>query len=113
MPMNTLLIRSDGLHTQAAFVHHKLLAVACPAGCRNVAVMHSRLGIARRQQFMRAAMAVQACGRICVFLSCSNGVQATIVGGLLIRVTWGAGDWLRPCVVRSALYVSVAIHAGE
>ena len=113
MPMNTLLIRSDRLHTQAALDHDQLLAVACPAGCRNVGVVRSRLGIASRQQFMRAAVAVYACGRICIPLSCGSGMQAAIVDGLLVRVTFGAANSLRRCVVHSARYIRVAIHAGE
>ena len=62
---------------------------------------------------MRTAMAVDASGRIVVSVFHCFGVEATVVGGLLIGVTGGAGNFFRRGFVRGALNVSMAIHAGE
>jgi len=79
----------------------------------NVRVMHARLGIARRQQFMRAAVAVNTAGRLAVAALHGFAMEAAIVGCLLVGVAAGASDPFRCRLVRRTGYISVAVHAGE
>src|SRR5215468_5006035 len=62
---------------------------------------------------MRAAVAVDACGCMGVSSYHGLGMQTAIVGGLLIRVAGGAGDFLGRRFVSEALDVSVAVDACE
>ena len=111
--VNALLVGRDHLRALSAVFHHKLLAVAGSAGRGNVGVMHARFGIAGRQQFVRAAVAIDAGGGLAVASLHGLAVEAAIVGSLLVGVAGGAGDFLRRSFVRGALYVGVAVHAGE
>lgn len=113
MPMNALLIGSDHLLALAAIFHHEFLAVAGSAGCGNIGVMYARPGIARGQQFMRAAVAINASGGVSV--ACLDGfaVEAAIVGCLLIGVAASAGDLPGGVLMCGAFNVGMTIHAGE
>jgi hypothetical protein len=113
MSVHALFIRGHGLHTQAAFLHDELLAVTCPASCRNVAVMDARLGVAGRQQLMWTSVAVDASGGVVIPTFDRLGVKTALVGSLLIGVAGGTGDSLRRSFMRGILYVRVAIHARE
>jgi hypothetical protein len=113
VPVYALLIRSDHLCALAAVGHYKLLAVACAAGSRNVDVTHAGLRICRRKQFVWAAVAVDAGGGVRVPALKRFGVMTAIIGGLLIGVTCGATDLFGSGFVGGALYVGMAIHAGE
>jgi len=113
MTVNALLIRSDRLHTQAALFHHKLLAVTGSAGCRNVGVVHARLGITCRQQCMRASVAIDTSSRLVVPAHRRLRMIAALIRGLLFSVTCGAGNSLRRPLMKRALYIRVAIHTGE
>jgi hypothetical protein len=75
--------------------------------------MHARLGIARRQQRVRAAVTVDAIGGIIVSAFDGLGMEAALVGSLLVGVAGGARDPLRRSFMRGVLYVRVAIHTSE
>jgi hypothetical protein len=75
-------------------------------------VVHARFRIARRQQFVRAAVAIDAGG--CVHASMRLfRVEAAIIRGLLIGVALPAGDFLRCGFVCQVFNIGVAIHASE
>ncbi|OLC93747.1 MAG: hypothetical protein AUH86_16030 [Acidobacteria bacterium 13_1_40CM_4_58_4] len=76
-------------------------------------MVDSRFGIARRQKFVRAAVAVDTSGCLAVSRLDCFGMEAALVRGLLIGVAGSTGDlgWRGP--VRRCLEVSVAIHAGK
>src|SRR3974390_554794 len=106
--VDTHLIRSRHLRALTAILHYEFLAVA-GAACRgNVGVVHARLGIARRQQFMRAAVAVNTAGRLAVAALHGFAMEAAIVGCLLVGVAAGASDPFRCRLVRRTGYISVA-----
>ena len=111
--MHALLIGGDHLLALAAVRHHKLLAVACAASGRNVGVTYARFWIGRRQQFVRAAVAVDA--RRCIVISSRNGlgVVTAVVSRLLVSVAGRTTDFFGSRLVRGALYVGVAIDAAE
>ena len=111
--VNTLLVRSDRLHSQSTLFHYEFLAVTRAACRRDVDVIDAGFGVARRQQFMRAAVAIDTRCRIRVSTFYRPGVQAAVVGGLLVRMAGRAGDMLRRGFVRSALYIRVTVHASE
>jgi hypothetical protein len=112
MPVYALLIRRDHPRALPAILHDKFLAVARTASRRNVRVVHARFRIARRQQFVRAAVAIDAGG--CVHASMRRfRVEAAIIPGLLIGVALRAGDFLRCGFVGRAFNIGVAIHASE
>src|SRR6185437_13173145 len=113
MPMHALLIRSDHLRALAAVGHYELLAVAYAAGSRNVGVAQAGFRICGRKQLVRAAVAVDAGGGVRVPALNRFSVMTAIIGGLLIGVTIGATDLFGSGFVRGALYVRVAIHAGQ
>lgn len=97
----------------AAIGHDEFLAVTRAASRRNVGVTYARFRIGRRQQFVRAAVAIHAGGGVCVSAGHRFGVMAAIVGGLLVGVASGAADLLWRGFVRGALYIGVAVHAGK
>lgn len=113
MPVNTLLVRGNHLRALAAIGHDELLAVACAAGGRNVAVMHTRFRIASREQFVRTSMTVHASGGVAVAGLQGFTVEAAIIGGLLVGMAGRAADFLRSGFVRGSFYVGMAIHTGE
>ena len=113
MSVNALLIGSDHLRALTPIGHYKLLAVACAAGSRNVGVTHAGFRICGRKQFVWAAVAVDAGGGVRVPALNRFSVMTAIIGGLLIGVTSGATDLFGSGFVCGALYVGVAIHAGE
>ena len=91
--MNAQFIRGDHLFALSAVVHHKFLAVTCAASGRNVGVMYARFRVAGRQQFMRAAVAVNASGRLAVSSRHCLSVEAAIVGSLLIGMAGRTADF--------------------
>src|SRR5262249_53350182 len=107
------LVRSNHLHAEPVLLHHKLLAMARAAGCRDVGMVDTRFRITGRQQFVRAAVAVHAggCGSIADLRRLA--VKTSVIGGLLVRMAGRAGDSLWSGFVRSALYVRVAVDAGK
>ena len=111
--VHALLVRSDHLRALAAILHYEFLAVTCAAGRGDVGVVYLRLRIARRQQLVRAAVAIHAGGRAKVAALDSFAVEAAIIGGLFVGMAGGATDFLWSVFVRGALYVSVTIHAGK
>ncbi len=58
-------------------------------------------------------MAIYAGGRVRISISDCFSMKAAIVGGLFVRMASGAGNFLGSGFVGRALYVCVAIHAGE
>lgn len=112
VPMNAFLIRRDHLRALAAIFHHKFLAVAGAAGRWNIGVMHARLGIARREQFMWAAVAIDAGGSVHAS-SDGPGMKAAIVCGLLIGVTARTADFLGRGFMNRTFDVVMAIDAGK
>ena len=113
LAVNALLVGGEGSGADAARRHHELLAVASAAGLRNVGARDLRLGIAGRQHLVHAAVAVLALGHVGVAGGRGLGVNAVIVGGLLISVAGGAHRLDRRGVVRKGLDVGVAIGAAE
>ena len=113
MSVDTLLVRCHHLGALSAVLHYKFLAVARAAGRGNVGMMHARLRIAGRQQLMRAAVAIDAGGRLAVASLDGLAVEAAIVRSLLVRVAGGACDFQRRSFVRGTLDVGVAVHAGK
>lgn len=111
--VHALLVGSDHLRALSAIRHDEFLAVASAAGCRNIGMVNLRLRIARWQKFVRAAVAIDT-GR-CMRVSALRGfgVEAAIVGGLLVSVARSACDLLRSRLVRGRLHVGMAIHAGK
>jgi hypothetical protein len=106
-------IGEEWLRTVPAGFHHELLAVARATGDGDVGMVDSRFGIARRQKFVRAAVAVDTSGCLAVSRLDCLGMEAALVRGLLISVAGSTGDlgWRGP--VRRGLEVGVAIHAGK
>jgi hypothetical protein len=111
--MHTLLVRSDHLRALPAVLHYEFLAVADPACAGNIGVMHARFRIAGWQQFVRAAVAVDATRRFAISFAHRLAVETAVICRLLIGVTSCAGDFQRSGLVRRALNIRVAIHAGE
>ena len=62
---------------------------------------------------MRAAVTVDASGRIGVPTLNGLSVKAAFVGSLLVRVAGGTRNVLRRGLMPGTLYIRVAIHAGE
>src|SRR5579872_690261 len=62
---------------------------------------------------MRTAVAIDTGRGVAVSILHSLGVEAAIVGCLLIGVACGATDLLRSRLVRRRLYVGMAVHAGK
>jgi len=62
---------------------------------------------------VRAAVTVDASGRIGVATLNGLSVKAALVSSLLVRVAGGTRNVLRRSLMRGALYVGVAIHTGE
>ena len=75
--------------------------------------MNARFRIAGGKQRMRTAVAIHARRRIAVSVFHRPGVQAAVVGGLLVRMAGRAGNSLRRGIVCRALYFRVAVDAGE
>lgn len=75
--------------------------------------MDARLGVARRQESVWAAVAVDTSGRVRVPAFHGLGVKAALVSCLLVCVAAGTRDPLRRSFMRGTLNVRVAIHAGE
>ena len=100
MSVDALLIRGDHLRAEPILLHHELLAVTGSAGRRDVGVMHPRIGIARWQQFVRAAVTIDAGCRAGVTALCGFAVEAAIVGRLLVGMAGGAADFLGSVFVR-------------
>jgi len=111
--MHALLVGSEHLRALAAVFHDELLTVAAAASSGNVGVVHARFWIACRQQFMGTAVAVDAGGRVAVSALDGFRVETALISGLLVGMAGRACDFLRWCVVRGTLNVTVAIHAGE
>ena len=113
MSVDALRVRRHHLRALSTVLHHKLLAVACAASRGDVGMMHARLGITGREQHVRAAVTIDAGGGLAVASLDGLAVKAAIVGGLLLGVAGGAGDFQGRRFVRRTLYVGVAVHAGE
>jgi hypothetical protein len=62
---------------------------------------------------MRAAVTVDAGGRVGVPTLNGLSVKAAFVGSLLVRVAGGTRNVLRRSFMRGALYVCVAIHTSK
>ena len=76
-------------------------------------MIHARLRIGGRQQFVNAAVAIFAGG--CLVLSRLNGLRVitAIVGGLLVSMALRARHFRRSRLMELRFYSLVAIHAGE
>src|SRR5579864_3087058 len=94
MSMHTLLVGRHHLRPLPAISHDQILTVTSAARARNVAVVHPRLGVARRQQLVRTAVAIDTRGRLAVASLDRLGVEAAFISGLLVRVALCAGDSL-------------------
>src|SRR5581483_3908738 len=90
--VNALLVRQERLRAVAAGFHHELLAVTCATGGGDIGVIHSRFWIAGRQQLMRAAVTIGAGSGLTVASLDCLGMEAEIVGSLLVGMTGGAVD---------------------
>jgi len=97
----------------AAGFHHEFLAVAGAAGSGNVGAVHAGSGVAGRNNFMRAAVAIHAARRAGVAFLQRRRVKAGIVGGLLVGVASSASRFRRRRFVRHGFYVAMAIGAAE
>ena len=111
--VNALLVRIEGSGADAARRHDEFLPVAGAAGLRNVAARYLRLGIARRQNFVDAAVAVLALRDVGVAGRSGLGMDAMIVGGLLVGMAGGTDRLCRRGIVRERLDVGVTIGATE
>ena len=87
--------------------------MASPASHGNIAVIHRRLGVVSRQNFVLSPVAILAIGRRRVPGLHKLGVIAVRIGLLCVRMALRAGHLLRRHIVRQALHIRVAIHAGE
>ena len=91
--VNALLIRDDQLRTVTTGGHHKFLSVAGSAGCRDIHVVDARLGIAGRQQLVRAAVAIRAGRRLVVSSLDRFRVVTAVVSSLLVCVAGSTRDF--------------------
>ena len=113
MPVDALRVRGNHLRALSTILHHEFLAVAGAAGGRDIRMVYARFRIARRQQFMRAAMAIDAgSGLVVAALNCL-AVETAVVRSLLVGVARRASDFQGRRFVRGTLYVGVAVHAGK
>lgn len=109
--MHALLVGSDHLRTLA--FHDEFLAVTGSAGVGNIGVMDSRLRVACREEFMRAAVTVDTGSCVGVSALYRLCVKAAIIGSLLVGVAGSAGNFLRSGLMRRALDVGMTIDASE
>ncbi len=93
MSVNALRVRSDHLRALSTVLHDKLLAVASAAGGGDIGVVYARLRIAGGQQFMRAAVAIDAGGGLAVAALHRLAMEAAIIGSLLVGVARRASDF--------------------
>ena len=84
-----------------------------PARCRNPVMADRRCRIGSRHDLMRIAMTILAGGRWRLARFAGLRVQRSSPGMLRIRVALLARDLFRRLVMRQALHVFVAVHAGE
>src|SRR5215510_11320388 len=111
--MHTFLIRQEWLRAVPAGGHHEFLSMTCSAGGGNVGVIHPGLGIACRQQLVRAAVAIHTGGSLPVpGLDCL-GVIAAVVSRLLIGMALCTVDLGGRGLVGRTFDVGVAVDAGE
>lgn len=87
--------------------------MAGTAGLRNISVSYFRLGIARRQNGVDVTMAILALGDVGIACRCCFGMDAMIVGCLLITVAGCANGLRRSGVVGEGFDVGVAVDATE
>ena len=107
-----LLIRNERLRAAAARFHDKFLAVTPAAGGGDVRVIGTRLGITRSQEFVRAAVAVDAGGHwVAVFHYL--GVEAAVVGCLLFAMAGRARDLGWRGFMWRVLDVSMAVNTRK
>jgi hypothetical protein len=76
-------------------------------------MVHARFGIGGGQQFVGAAMTINAGGRVAIAALDRFRVKAAFVRRLLISVAGGASNFLGSYFVRRAFYVGMAVDAGE
>src|SRR5580704_17750156 len=112
-PMHALQVRRERLGALAAGFHHVFLTVTLAARGGDVGVIHARFRIARRQQFVGAAVTRNA-GRG-LLVACLDGLRVitAVIGALLVGMAGRAADFRGSGVVRRGFYVRVTIHAGE
>jgi len=96
-----------------ARLHHKFLPVTGSTSCRNVDVVNLGFGIASRQQFVWAPMAIHARSRLAIARFDRFRMEAAVVGSLLVSVAGGAGNFGRRGLMGRVLEVRVAVHALE
>ena len=84
VPVHAQTVRSHHLRALPAVLHDELLAMTSTAGRGNVGVVNARVGIAGRQQLMRAAMAIDASGGLAIAALDGFAMEAAIVSGLLV-----------------------------
>ena len=111
--VHALLVGEIRLGAVPAGLHHELLAVAGAASGGNVGMVDPRLGVAGRQQLVRAAVAVHAGGGALIAVLYGVGMIAAVVGRLLFGVAGGADDLGWSVFVRRGFDVGVAIDARE
>ncbi len=110
--VHAVLVGEEGLRAFAVRLHEKLLPVAPAAGGGNIGVIDGRLGIARALNLVNVAVAVLATGGNLSALVHFR-VDAVLIRLAGIGVALRAADFLRGRLVRQALHILVAIHAGE
>ena len=111
--MHTLFVREEWLCAVAARFHNKLLTVARAACSSHTCVTDARSRISGGQNFMRAAVTIQAGCRVAIAFLQSLRMETAIVSRLLIRMALRAGQFRRRCVVQRGFDVGVTVDASE
>ena len=86
--------------------------MTAPTGVGNIGVIDRRIGISARQHLVGISMAVLT---ICRGLAGSGDLcmRTVRVGVLRVSMAIGAQHFLRRRLVRKALHILVAVHAGQ
>ena len=112
-PVHALLVGKKGARCQAAAFHDELLAVATAAGRRDVRMTCLRLRIARWEDRMSLAVAIEAASRLGVATLNRLSVETFAVSSVNFGVTFRAVDLNGRRFVRYALDVGVAAQTIE